>query len=412
MYDHMRNYHHREDYVKFRLTKMPGQDLQCRKCLWFFVYNVSETHKCKMAREESIRLFGQKYSKLDPESTSKRIPDQHQETNMKAIYNKRYRDKLKKKRKRQRSSDEWDEPSEPEDETEDSEAMEDPDYVEEPSDGEGFKPDSVDDGPSDLGIEDLIDPTKCPHCEKELCDRSSLLAHLKSVHGKEAYLKYHTTPMGPYKSKCPTCGLCFDRRIHHKRKQCLETYELAKGTEFEFEMDEIDPNNTSVLDDLDSDTENSAAEDKKQSATLVKCENIPKRKRSVIELTEDELNFKPEECDDYQCPFCDHRVSEKQKKVLGVGNHIKAKHGILAYLKYRTTPIGSCQTQCKTCKFHYQVISSHDIRHCHKVMMMAKGTPYEFEIDQEQLDKMEKLKVRGFHEHLYFWDHKRHFGSG
>ena len=412
MYDHMRNYHHREDYVKFRLTKMPGQDLQCRKCLWFFVYNVSETHKCKMAREESIRLFGQKYSKLDPESTSKRIPDQHQETNMKAIYNKRYRDKLKKKRKRQRSSDEWDEPSEPEDETEDSEAMEDPDYVEEPSDGEGFKPDSVDDVPSDLGIEDLIDPSKCPHCEKELCDRSSLLAHLKGVHGKEAYLKYHTTPMGPYKSKCPTCGLCFDRRIHHKRKQCLETYELAKGTEFEFEMDEIDPNNTSVLDDLDSDTENSAAEDKKQSATLVKCENIPKRKRSVIELTEDELNFKPEECDDYQCPFCDHRVSEKQKKVLGVGNHIKAKHGILAYLKYRTTPIGSCQTQCKTCKFHYQVISSHDIRHCHKVMMMAKGTPYEFEIDQEQLDKMEKLKVRGFHEHLYFWDHKRHFGSG
>ena len=409
MYDHMRNYHHREDYVKFRLTKMPGQDLQCPKCLWFFVYNVSETHKCKMAREESIRLFGQKYSKLDPESTSKRIPDQHQETNMKAIYNKRYRDKIKKKRKRQRSSDEWDEPSEPEDETEDSEAMEDPDYVEEPSDGEGFKPDSVDDVPSDLGIEDLIDPTKCPHCEKELCDRSSLLAHLKGVHGKEAYLKYHTTPMGPYKSKCPTCGLCFDRRIHHKRKQCLETYELAKGTEFEFEMDEIDPNNTSVLDDLDSDTENSAAEDKKQSATL---ENIPKRKRSVIELTEDELNFKPEECDDYQCPFCDHRVSEKQKKVLGVGNHIKAKHGILAYLKYRTTPIGSCQTQCKTCKFHYQVISSHDIRHCHKVMMMAKGTPYEFEIDQEQLDKMEKLKVRGFHEHLYFWDHKRHFGSG
>ena len=403
MYDHMRNYHHREDYVKFRLTKMPGQDLQCPKCLWFFVYNVSETHKCKMAREESIRLFGQKYSKLDP--------DQHQETHMKAIDNKRYSDKIKKKRKRQRSSDEWNEPSEPEEETEDSEAIEDPDYVEEPSDGEGFKPDSVDDGSSDLGIEDFIDPTKCPHCEKELCDRSSLLAHLKGVHGKEAYLKYHTTPMGPYKSKCPTCGLCFDRRIHHKRKQCLETYELAKGTEFEFELDEIDPNNTSVLDDLDSDTENSAAEDKKQSAALVKCENVPKRKRSVIELTEDELNFKPEDCDDYQCPFCDHRVSEKQKKVLGVGNHIKAKHGILAYLKYRTTPIGSCQTQCKTCKFHYQVISSHDIRHCHKVMMMAKGTPYEFEIDQEQLDKMEKLKVRGFHEHLYFWNHKRYFGS-
>ena len=25
----------------------------------------------------------------------------------------------------------------------------------------------------------------------------------------------------------------------------------------------------------------------------------------------------PEDCDDYQCPFCGHRVSDKQKKVLG-----------------------------------------------------------------------------------------------
>ena len=91
-----------------------------------------------------------------------------------------------------------------------------------------------------------------------------------------------------------------------------------------------------------------------------------------------------------------HRCSEKAKKVLSVGNHIKAKHGILAYLKYRMTPIGSCQTQCKTCRFHYNVIANHDIRHCQKVMLIAKGTPYEFQIDQDKLDKIEKIKARVF----------------
>ena len=87
------------------------------------------------------------------------------------------------------------------------------------------------------------------------------------------------------------------------------------------------------------------------------------------------------------------RCSEKSKKVLAVGNHIKAKHGMLAYLKYRTTPIGSCRTQCKICKFHYYVIAFHDVRHCHKVMMMAKGTPYEFQMDPEELKKVEKMKA-------------------
>ena len=378
MYDHMRSYHHREEYVKFRLTKMPGQDLQCPKCLWYFVHNVSETHKCKLNKEESIRLFGQRYSVLDPD---------HQEPKPK-----------KKTRKRQRSSDEWDEPSEPEP-SEPEDESEDPDYAEEPSDGEGFKPDSIDDGPDEPGgPNDLIDPSKCPHCEKELCDRTGLLMHLKGVHGKEAYLKYHMTPMGPYKSKCPTCGLCFQRRIHHKRKHCLETYELAKGTEFEFEIE--DENDTSVLDGLDSDNDK-AAGDKEQpadSTALVKaCEVTPKRTRNIIELTENEIDFKPEDCDDFQCPFCDHRASDKAKnprKVIDVGDHIKKKHGMLAYLKYRTTAIGSAQTQCKTCNFHYINLASHDIRHCHKVMMMAKGTPYEFQIDQEKLAKMERMKAR------------------
>ena len=292
MYDHIRSAHHREEYVKFRLTKMPGQDLQCRKCLWYFVYKVSETHKCKLNREESIRLFGMRYSVLDP--------DQHEKDKPKST---------RKTRKRQRSSDEWDEPSE-------AESEDDPDYAEEPSDGEGFKPDSVDDRSDEPGgPTDLIDPAKCPHCDRKLCDRSSLLAHLKGVHGKEAYLKYHMTPMGPYKSKCPTCGLCFERRIHHKRKHCIETYELAKGTEYEFEMD--DENDTSVLDGLDSDASNDTsndcnpAGDKEQAAdstALVKCDDTMKRKRSLVtELTEDEINFNPEDCDDYQCPFCDHR---------------------------------------------------------------------------------------------------------
>ena len=62
------------------------------------------------------------------------------------------------------------------------------------------------------------------------------------------------------------------------------------------------------------------------------------------------------------------------------------------------TPIGSCQTQCKTCRFHYNVIANHDIRHCQKVMLIAKGTPYEFQIDQDKLDKIEKMKVRVFTE--------------
>ena len=73
-----------------------------------------------------------------------------------------------------------------------------------------------------------------------------------------------------------------------------------------------DENDTSVLDGLDSDASNDGnpAGEREQaeldSTALVKCDDTQKRKR-ITELTEEEINFNPEDCDDYQCPFCDHR---------------------------------------------------------------------------------------------------------
>ena len=55
LYLHMRKVHHREDYVRLRLTKMPGQNLQCRKCLWYFVFKVNDNHVCRTNRDEAIR---------------------------------------------------------------------------------------------------------------------------------------------------------------------------------------------------------------------------------------------------------------------------------------------------------------------------------------------------------------------